>query len=253
MNQSTGMTLKGQVALLTGAVRRNGRAMALALAQQGANIVINARSSREEAEAVASEVAALGVEAMVQLADITDESAVRDMFDAVMERFGRVDILVNNAANRKQTPFLEMSFAEWKEFTSIVLDGAFLCSRAALPHMVAQGSGRIVNIGGISNHVGTPNRAHVVAAKAGLVGLTRALAAEFAKQGVTVNCVAPGLIGGERPASAGPLPPGSVDRVLVGREGTFDEVASMVLMLCMPSSAFVTGQTIHVNGGMYFG
>lgn len=253
MDAQAGTALEGKVAVLTGAVRRNGRAMALALARQGAHIVINARRSRQEAEAVASEVAALGSGAMVHLADITDEVAVQEMFDAVMQRFGRLDILVNNAANRKQTPFLEMSFAEWKEFTSIVLDGAFLCSRAALPHMVAQGNGRIVNIGGVSNHVGTASRAHVVAAKAGLVGLTRALATEFARQGITVNCVAPGLIGGERPASAGALPPGAVDRVLVGREGTFDEVAAMVLTLCMPSSAFVTGQTIHVNGGMFFG
>ena len=245
------LPLAGQVALLTGAVRRNGRAMALTLAEHGANIVINARTSREEAEAVAAEVEALGRSAYVHLADITDERAVQTMVDATIERFGRLNILVNNAANRKQTPFLEMSFDEWRSFTSIVLDGAFLCSRAALPHIVAAGGGRIVNIGGVSSPLGTANRAHVVAAKSGLAGLTRALATEFAKDGVTVNCVSPGLIGGERPASAGALPPGHDSKILVGREGTFDEVAAMVLALCLPSAAFTTGQNIHVNGGMY--
>ncbi|MFT5393220.1 MAG: 3-oxoacyl-[acyl-carrier protein] reductase [Gammaproteobacteria bacterium] len=245
--------LAGQVALLTGAVRRNGRAMALAMAGEGANIVINARSSRDEALAVVREVETLGGEAMAHLADIRDEAAVSEMFAAVDERFGRLDILVNNAANRRQTPFLEMSFDEWKEFTTIVLDGAFLCSREALKRMVAQGGGRIVNIGGVSAAMGTPNRAHVVAAKGGLLALTRALATEFAPHGITVNCVAPGLIGGDRPASAGSLPPGAASNVLLGREGTFEEVASMVMTLVLPTGGYITGQTIHVNGGMYFG
>lgn len=245
--------LAGQTALLTGAVRRNGRAMALALAGQGANIVINAKRSIDEANLVVAAVEALGVRAMAHLADVTDANAVQAMFAAAEASIGPVDILVNNAANRAQTPFLDMSLEDWKAFTSIVLDGAFLCSQGALPGMVARGYGRIINIGGVSAHVGTADRAHVVTAKAGLVGLTRALATEFASAGVTVNCVAPGLIGGERPASAGSLPPGLASRVLVGREGTFDEVASTVLHLCMPNSAFITGQTIHVNGGMYFG
>lgn len=247
------LPLDGQVALLTGAVRRNGRAMALTLAEHGAQIVINARTSQKEAERVAREVEAIGRAAYVHLADITDETAVGSMIHSIVSRFGRIDILVNNAANRKQTPFLKMEFAEWRNFTSIVLDGAFLCSRAVLPHMVARGAGRIVNIGGVSSALGTGGRAHVVTAKSGLVGLTRALATEFAKDGVTVNCVAPGLIGGERPPTAGALPPGQGAKVLVGREGTFDEVAAMVLALCLPSASFTTGQTIHVNGGMYFG
>ena len=250
--ERSGSPLEGKVALLTGAVRRTGRAMALTLAEHGAHIVVNARSSRDEAQSVAAEVKALGREAHDHLADITDEQAVQAMVDDVVERFGRLDILVNNAANRKQTPFLKMTFDDWREFTSIVLDGAFLCSRAALPHMVERGEGRIVNIGGVSSALGTADRAHVVTAKSGLVGLTRALATEFAKDGVTVNCVSPGLIGGERPATAGTLPPGHESKILVGREGTFDEVAAMVLALCLPSAAFTTGQNIHVNGGMYF-
>ncbi len=244
--------LEGKVALLTGAVRRNGRAMAQALAGEGANIVINARSSQQEAEATAAEIENLGVGAMVHLADITDEKAVENMIEAVVSRFGRLDILINNAANRAQSPFLDISYEQWHSIISIVLDGAFLCSRAALPHMVAAGGGRIVNIGGVSGHAGAVNRAHVATAKAGLVGLTKSLAVEFAEKGVTVNCVVPGKIGGERPKSAGESPPLVGGRgPLVGRMGTFEEVAAIVLALCMPSGAFVTGQAIHVNGGMY--
>jgi 3-oxoacyl-[acyl-carrier protein] reductase len=241
------------VALLTGAVRRNGRAMALALARNGASVAINARSSKDEADAVCAELDAIGHGAMVHMADITDEAAVRDMIDAVVARFGRLDILVNNAANRKQTPFLEIDFQEWQAFLAPVLNGAFLCSRAALPHLVASGAGTIVNMGGISAHAGAMNRAHVCTAKGGLVGLTKALAVEFADKNVTVNCVAPGMIGGERPASAGEMPPPVGGRgPLLGREGTFEEIAACVLMLCLPNGRYMTGQTLHVNGGMYF-
>ncbi len=244
--------LDGKVALLTGAVRRNGRAMALELAREGANIVINTRSSKREAEAVAAEVEALGVDTMVCLADVTDEKAVDNMIEAVVGRFGRLDILVNNAANRSQSPFLEITFAQWHSIISIILDGAFLCSRAALPHMISAGGGRIVNIGGVSGHAGAMERAHVVTAKAGLVGLTKALAVEFAQKGITVNCVVPGKIGGERPKSAGESPPLVGGKgPLVGREGTFEEVAAIVLALCLPTGGFVTGQAIHVSGGMY--
>lgn len=244
--------LEGKVALLTGAVRRNGRAMARALAKEGANIVINTRASEREAETAVAEIKTLGVEAMAHLADITDEDAVAKMFELVISRFGRLDILINNAANRAQSPFLDIGYTQWHSIISIILDGAFLCSRAALPHMIAAGGGRIVNIGGVSAHAGAIERAHVATAKAGLVGLTKALAVEFAQKGVTVNCVVPGKIGGERPKSAGESPPLVGGRgPLVGREGTFEEVAAIVLTLCLPSCAFVTGQTIHVNGGMY--
>jgi len=244
--------LEGKVALLTGAVRRNGRAMACALAREGANIVINTRASAEEAEDTVAEIKTLGVDAMAHLADITDEKAVAEMIEAVISRFGRLDILVNNAANRAQSPFLDISYAQWHSIISIILDGAFLCSRAALPHMIAAGGGRIVNIGGVSAHAGAIERAHVSTAKAGLVGLTKALAAEFAEKGVTVNCVVPGKIGGKRPKTAGESPPLVGGRgPLLGREGTFEEVAAIVLTLCLPTGAFVTGQAIHVNGGMY--
>ncbi|MGV6872224.1 SDR family NAD(P)-dependent oxidoreductase [Pseudochelatococcus sp. B33] len=247
-----GRPLEGQVALVTGSVRRIGRATALSLAGAGASVVINARSSREEAEATARDVERLGSRALVQIADVTDEDAVAGMTDAIIDRFGRLDILVNNAAIRREAAFTGMTLAEWREIMAVILDGAFLCSRAAIPHMVRHRHGRIINIGGVSGHTGAIERAHVATAKAGLVGLTKALAVEFAPQGITVNCVAPGKIGGKRSVSSGrgiALPSGG--KPLVGREGLPEDVAQVIMTICGSAGDFITGQTFHVNGGLY--
>jgi 3-oxoacyl-[acyl-carrier protein] reductase len=239
--------LEGKVAIITGGARRIGRAMALALAQDGARIVVNTKSARADAEETAAAVEAVGSKALVHIGDVTDEAAVANMVEQARKAFGRVDILINNAAVRADTAFLDMSFAEWRHVTGIVLDGAFLCSKAVLPSMIERGGGRIINIGGVSAHVGVKDRAHVIASKIGLVGFTRALAVEFARQGVTVNCVVPGRIGGERSSTSGKgmsgMPP-------VGREGTFGDVARLVDFLCQPEQSYITGQTLHVSGGM---
>jgi 3-oxoacyl-[acyl-carrier protein] reductase len=242
--------LEGAVALITGAARRIGRATALALAGQGAAIVVNTRSARAEAEAVAAEIEALGGQALVHLADVTDEAAVQAMVDATLRHFGRLDILINNAADRRRTPLTEISLAEWHHITRIIVDGAFLCARACLPPMIAAGGGTIINIGGASAHAGARERAHVVTAKAALVGLTKAIAVEFADRGITANCVVPGKIGGRRAAGeAGTV--GDGQGPIVGRPGTVDEVAAMITHLCLPAARYITGQTIHVSGGMY--
>ena len=242
--------LDGKVALITGAARRIGRATALALAGQGAAIVVNTRSAREEAEAVAAEIEVLGGQALVQIADVTDEDAVQAMVDATLARFGRLDILINNAADRKRTPLTEISLAEWHHVTRIIVDGAFLCARACLPPMIAAGGGTIVNIGGASAHAGARERAHVATAKAALVGLTKAIAVEFADRGITANCVVPGKIGGRRASGeAGAV--GDGPGPIIGRQGTVDEVAAMITHLCLPAGRYITGQTIHVSGGMY--
>jgi 3-oxoacyl-[acyl-carrier protein] reductase len=244
--------LQGRVALITGAVRRIGRAIALALAGDGAAVVINTRSSRAEADAVAGEIEAGGGQALVQLADVTDEAAVQAMVEAAVARFGRLDLLINNAADRRQTPLTEISVAEWRHITGIIVDGAFLCARACLPHMVAAGGGTVINIGGVSAHVGAHNRAHVITAKAALVGLTKAIAVEFADCGITANCVVPGKIAGARSKTSGASPTmGGGVTPLVGRDGTPEEVAALVRQLCLPASRYITGQTIHVSGGMY--
>jgi 3-oxoacyl-[acyl-carrier protein] reductase len=245
---SEAKTLDGKVAIITGSVRRLGKAMALALARDGANVVINARSSRDEAAKAAKEVEAIGAKTMVHIGDITKEDEVKTMVDAVVKQFGRVDILINNAAVRGERPFVEMSHKEWRSVLDVVLDGAFFCSRAALPHMLKNKWGRIINMGGVSSHIGTAGRAHVGAAKYGIVGLTKSLSAEFAPQGITVNCIAPGRIGGERSATSGA---GIGHNPPVGREGNFEDVASIVRHLCQPANGFITGQTIHINGGLY--
>jgi 3-oxoacyl-[acyl-carrier protein] reductase len=245
--------LAGQVAIITGGVRKIGRAIALSLAAEGAAIVVNARTSRTEGQALVDEVERAGGRALLHLADVTDEASVRGMIERTVEAFGRVDILVNNAANRRETAFADISLAEWREILAVILDGPFLCSRAVIPLMREQGRGVIVNIGGLTAHTGALHRAHVVTAKAGLVGLTKALAVEFAESGITVNCVAPGKIGGKRSATSGETGgaiPGN-EGPLVGRLGRSEEVAEVVRMLCLPTGAFITGQTIHVNGGLY--
>ena len=241
--------LSGKVALVTGAVRRGGRAIAHAFAREGAAVVINTRRSRDEAERVRAELEGLGAAAMVCLADVTDEAAVARMFEEAGKRFGSVDILINNAADRSVVPFGEMTAAQWRHITGIILDGAFFCSRAAISGMVKNGWGRIVNISGVSHYAPTySGRAHVSAAKAGLEGFTRALAAEYAKRGVTVNCVCPGRIGGERSATSKEMPDPSL-MPPVGHMGVPEDIAGAVHYLCLPGSSFITGHTLHINGG----
>ncbi|WP_137181256.1 SDR family NAD(P)-dependent oxidoreductase [Roseomonas sp. AR75] len=247
-----GGPLAGKVAIVTGAARRNGRDTAYALAGAGAAVVVNTRASMAEVEGVAAEIRARGGRALAVLADVTEEADVARMVARTVEEFGRLDILVNNAADRAIAPFTELPLAEWRRVIGIILDGAFLCARAAIPHMIAVGGGRIVNMGGVTGHIGAHQRAHVSTAKAGLVGLTKALAVEFGAQGITVNCVVPGKIGGPRSATAGEAPgSGGGARVLTGGEGMTEEVAAMILHLCLPVSRFITGQSIHISGGAY--
>src|SRR6267154_5164591 len=191
--------LSGKVAVVTGAGRNIGRAIALTLVEGGASIVVNARSNRAEAEAVAREIEVSGGKALVYIADVADPKAVQAMADAAMQRFGRIDCLVNNAALRQEKTFAEMDYREWREILDVTLDGTFHCVKACLPALRKSGAGAIVNIGGLSAHTGAKGRAHVVTAKAGIVGLTRALAHDLADDGITVHCVVPGLIGMPRP------------------------------------------------------
>ncbi|MDB5973957.1 MAG: short-chain dehydrogenase [Nevskia sp.] len=250
-NQLAG-ELAGRVAIVTGAARNIGRAIVLGLARAGAYVVINARSSAEEAAAVAREVEGLGGKALVHLADVGDPAGAQGLIDAAVQRFGRIDLLVNNAAIRRETPFAELSWQEWREVCSVILDGAFLCSRAALPHLRKSGAGAIVNIGGMSAYAGSADRAHVIAAKAGIGGLTRALAHDLGPDGITVNCVSPGLIDTVRGHATGGTPAHHAARkTLLGRRGEAGEIAAVVKFLCGPGARYITGQTLHANGGAY--
>ncbi len=244
--------LDGRVALVTGASRNIGRAIALELAAAGAHVVINGLSARADAEAVAAEI---GPSAMVAMADVTDRAAVDAMIAAVRARFGRLDILVNNAAVRGEVPFADLDHATWSRILSICLDGAFHCTQAALPLLKEAGGATVVNIGGLTAHTGAVERTHVVTAKAGLVGMTRALAHELAGFGITVNNVAPGMMDTKRGASAGNQQPRhhATQPTLLGRRGQPDEIAAAVRWLAGPGGRFVTGQVIHINGGAYLG
>src|SRR6202795_1489593 len=244
--------LSGKVAIVTGAGRNIGRAIALTLAEGGASVLVNARSNRAEADAVAREIEARGGKALVHIGDVADASAVQAMAEAAEKHFGRIDILVNNAALRREKTFAEMSYADWREIMDVTLDGAFHCVKACLPALQKCGAGTIVNIGGLSAHTGAKDRAHVVTAKAGIIGFTRALAHDLSPE-VTVNCVVPGLIGTPRPKNTPEPAHHLIHQTISGERGRPEDVAAAVRFLCGPGARYLTGQAIHANGGAYLG
>ncbi len=242
--------LDGKVALITGSGRNIGRATAHKLAGEGAHIVVNARSNEAEAEAVAREVREKGVKALAVIADVAKKNEVDAMVSRAMSEFGRVDILINNAAIRPHKPFTEATIEDWERVRGVVLDGAIYCTKAVIEGMVKNRYGRIIFFTGDGSFTGGNGRAHVSAAKMGLVGLGRALASEFAPQNIRVNIVSPGSIDtrrdnpewyqGRAPNAAG---------IPLGRQGHVDEIAATCLFLVSDDGGFITGQTIHVNGG----
>jgi 3-oxoacyl-[acyl-carrier protein] reductase len=242
----------GKVALVTGAGKNIGRTIALDLAGRGASLVVNGRSDRSAVDAVVAEINAAGGQAIGCLADVSDPAATRRMVEDAVAAFGGIDILVSNAGLRRQTPFLEMALAEWREILSVALDGAFILARAAVPHMLGRGGGAIVALSGISTHIGTPNRCHVSASKAGLEGLMRALAIELAPHRITCNCVSPGAVDTVRGASAGGASNALAERgIPLGRKAAMEEISAAVRYLAGPDGRYVTGQTLHVNGGVF--
>ena len=246
------MTGGKKVAVVTGSAMNIGRATALHLARDGFRVLVTALRSEHDAQETARQVRDVGSEAAVHMADISDPAQAKGLIEAAVGFFGRLDVLVNNASVRRQTKFADMTPQEWREIMGTTLDGAFYCAHAAAPYIAAAGGGSIVNLGGISAHVGAVGRVHAVTAKAGMVGLTRALAKELAADNITVNTVVPGSIETVRGAAAG----GNHGRSalpdsLAGRRGEPDEVAAMVRFLCSAEARYVTGQTIHVNGGAF--
>jgi 3-oxoacyl-[acyl-carrier protein] reductase len=242
--------LDGKVALITGAARRIGRASAIELAREGAHVVIHAKSSSDEIETVAKEIRDLGGSASTALADITDEPSVKRLIDGIVDAYGGLHIVVNNAAIRNETPFEKITLDDWRAVNSVVTGGAFLVTRAAIPHLVKAKWGRIIAIGGVAGHSGVFERVHVATAKASLIGFTKAIAVEYAQHGVTANLVVPGKIGGPRSATSGKggaFPNNA--QPIVTQEGLPEDVAEIVRSLAI--SGFVSGQTVHVNGGMY--
>ncbi|MFL5071947.1 MAG: 3-oxoacyl-ACP reductase FabG [Xanthobacteraceae bacterium] len=243
--------LNGQVALVTGAGRNIGRAIALELAAGGAAIVVNARGNMDEAKGVAGEIEAAGGRALAVTGDVADATAVNAMVDAAVARFSRIDYLVNNAAMRGEKPLQDMTYAEWRSVLDVTLDGAFHCVKACLPHLKQSGAGAIVNMGGLSAHAGSKDRAHVLTAKSGLAGFTRALACDLAGNNVTVNCVAPGLVATARPKDFVEPQHHAIHHTLSGKRGAPQDIATLVRFLCGPGARYITGQTIHASGGAF--
>jgi 3-oxoacyl-[acyl-carrier protein] reductase len=245
--------LEGKVALVTGSGRNIGRATVLALAADGAHVVVNSRTNQAEADAVAREARTRGVKALAVIADLAKKDQVDGMVAKALAEFGSIDILINNAAIRPHKPFTELTGEDWEAVRGVVLDGALYCTRAVIGTMVKNRYGRIVFFTGEGAFVGGAGRAHVSAAKMGLVGLARGLASEFAAQNIRVNVISPGSIDttranpewypGRGPSAAG---------IPLGRQGTVDEIAATCLFLVSDDGGFITGQTIHVNGGVAY-
>ncbi len=242
--------LTGKVALVTGSGRNIGRATVLQLAGEGGDVVVNVRSNQAEADAVVRDARALGVKALAVTADVARKDQVEALAAKALSEFGRVDILINNAAIRPHKPFMELTQEDWEAVRGVVLDGALYLTHAVIGSMVKNQYGRILFFTGDGAFTGGSGRAHVSAAKMGLVGMARALASEFAAHNIRVNVVSPGSIDtrrdnpewyqGRTPSAAG---------IPLGRQGKVDEIAATCLFLVSDDGGFITGQTVHVNGG----
>jgi 3-oxoacyl-[acyl-carrier protein] reductase len=243
--------LEGKVALVTGSGRNIGRATVLKLAAEGAHVIVNARTNQAEADAVVSEARELGVKAMAVIADVAEKDQVEAMAARALSEFGRIDILINNAAIRPHKSFTELTQQDWEHVRGVVLDGALYLTRALIEPMVKNGYGRILFFVGDGAFSGRgAGRAHISAAKMGLIGLARGLASEFAPKNIRVNVVSPGSIDTRRdnPEWYHGRPPDAAG-IPLGRQGSVDEIAATCLFLVSEDGGFITGQTIHVNGG----
>lgn len=246
-------SLKDKVALVTGASQGIGRATALALAKNGAKVAIAARNA-EKLASLASEIAQTGGEALPITMDVADAVQVKSGFQQALAKFARLDILVNNAAITRDTLALRMKLEDWDAVLRTNLTGAHLCIQQALGAMLKQRSGRIINITSVVAETGNAGQANYVASKAGLIGLTRAIAVEVASRSITVNAIAPGFI--ETPMTD-PLSPELKEKmksmIPLGRFGADKEIAAAVVFLASDEAGYVTGQVLDVNGGMHMG
>ncbi len=246
-------SLKDKVALVTGASQGIGRATSLALAEAGASVAVTARTV-DKLAVLAAEIKQSGGQALAVPMDVSNADSVKNAFRHVLENFNRIDILVNNAAITKDMLELRMKLEDWEAVLRTNLTGAHLCIQQALPGMIRQRSGRIINISSVVAETGNAGQANYVASKAGLIGLTRAVAVEVASRGITVNAVAPGFI--ETPMTD-PLPQELKDKmktlIPLGRFGTDREIATAVVFLASDEAGYITGHVLDVNGGMRMG
>ncbi|MEQ2526451.1 3-oxoacyl-[acyl-carrier-protein] reductase [Robertmurraya yapensis] len=245
------MKLEGKSALVTGASRGIGREIALELARQGANVAVNYAGSEKLANEVVAEIKALGREAFAIQANVADGGSVTDMVNKVIEQFGSLDILVNNAGITRDTLLMRMKEDDWDAVIDTNLKGVFLCTKAVTRQMMKQRSGRIINISSIVGVSGNAGQANYVAAKAGVIGLTKTTAKEFASRGITVNAVAPGFISTDMTDKLTEEIKGEMlKQIPLARLGDPEDIAKVVAFLASEDSRYMTGQTLHVDGGM---
>lgn len=245
------MNLEGKVALVTGASRGIGREIALELAREGCNVAVNYSGSEAKANEVVDEIKGLGREAIAIQCNVSDSDAVQAMVKETIGQFGSVDILVNNAGITKDNLLMRMKEAEWDDVININLKGVFLCTKAVTRQMMKQRSGRIINISSIVGVSGNPGQANYVAAKSGVIGLTKTTAKELAPRGITVNAIAPGFISTDMTDQ---LPEDVRNEMLkqipLSRFGDPQDIAKVVTFVASESASYMTGQTLHIDGGM---
>lgn len=242
--------LEGQVAIVTGASRGIGRAVAIALAAEGAKVVVNYAKSSQAADAVVAEIEGMGSEAIALQADVAQPDQVDALFGSVLEQWGRIDVLVNNAGITRDTLLIRMKLEDWQAVIDLNLTGVFLCTKAASKVMLKQRSGRIINVTSVVGEMGNAGQANYSASKAGVIGFTKTIAKEVASRGITVNAVAPGFITTDMTADL-KLGEEVLKMIPLGRYGQPDEVAGLIRFLAADAAAaYITGQVINVDGGM---
>lgn len=245
------MNLKDKVAVVTGASNGIGREIALTLAQRGASVIINYRSSAEKAEKLKEELLSMNLQAETFRADVSDFSEAQSLIDFAIQKFGRLDILVNNAGITADNLVLRMTEEDFDRVINVNLKGTWNCSKHAARYMTKQRSGKIINISSVVGIVGNPGQSNYAAAKAGIIGLTKALAKELAKRNVTVNAVAPGFIKTDMTQSLNPEWISEIEKnIPLGRLGETKDIAKVVAFLCGEEADYITGQVINVDGGL---
>ena len=247
----SGIDLDGSVALVTGSSRGIGAVIASRLAKAGAKVGVNYRTSRESAEGVVEEITKAGGEAILVEADVTQEDSAASAIKQVVDRWQRIDILVNNAGINRDRLLLRMTTDDWDQVLGVDLKGAFLCTKHVMPHLIKQRQGRVINISSVVGISGNPGQANYAAAKAGLIGFTKAVAREVASRSVTVNALAPGYItAGMADELNEETRKRILDRIPMGRFGTSEDVAEAVVFLCSDGAGYITGQVLTIDGGM---